>query len=95
MKALIDHGANVNAEDSIGNTPLNLACISGRLPIVGVLLRSGASLSPTTSQTTPLIAALSRLQQLMTDQCSLSSPDMKSDILEVNDSIQFLPLFDR
>jgi ankyrin repeat protein len=83
-KALIDHGADINAEDSLGNTPLHLACISGRLAIVGVLLRAGANLSPTKTRTTPLTLALSRLQSLMNEQRAISSPEVKSEIIEVN-----------
>jgi hypothetical protein len=81
---LIDHGADVNAEDSIGNTPLHLACISSRLGIVGVLLRAGANLSATKSRVTPLTLALSRLQKMMNEKRTISSPEVKAEILEVN-----------
>ncbi|CAF4260730.1 unnamed protein product, partial [Adineta steineri] len=82
-KALIDHGANVNAEDSLGNTPLHLACISGRLAIVGILLRAGATLSATKSRATPLTLALSRLQSMMNEKRTISSPNVKAEILEL------------
>ncbi len=85
-KALVDHGADVNAEDSLRNTPLHLACISGRLAIVGVLLRAGANLSPTKSRATPLTVVLNRLQSMMNERRTISSPEVKSEILEVDET---------
>lgn len=82
-KALIDHGADVNVEDTLGNTPLHLACISGRVAIVGVLLRAGATLSATKSRASPLILALSRLQSMMNEKRTISSPAIKTEILEL------------
>ena len=80
---MIDHGADVNVEDCLGNTPLHLACISGRLAIVGVLLRAGASLAATQSRATPLTLALSRLQSMMNEKRTISSPEVKTEIIEV------------
>ncbi|CAF3643437.1 unnamed protein product [Rotaria socialis] len=82
-KALIDHGANFNAEDSLGNTPLHLACISSRLAIVGILLRAGANLSSTKSRSTPLTIALSRLQSMMNEKRTIASPEIKAEIIEL------------
>ena len=73
----------MNAQDSLGNTPLHLACISGRVAIVGVLLRAGANLGASRTRATPLTLALSRLQCLMNEQRTISSPTLKSEILEV------------
>lgn len=74
----------MNAEDSLGNTPLHLACVGSRLPIVGVLLRAGASLAATKTRATPLTLAFSRLQSFMNERRTISSPEMKAEILEVN-----------
>lgn len=87
VKALIDHGADVNAEDCIGNTPLHLACVSGRVAIVGVLLRAGASLSATKLRSTPLTLVLSRLQSMMNEKRTISSPTLKAEILDVRSSL--------
>ena len=80
---MIDHGADVNAQDCIGNTPLHLACISGRVGIVGVLLRAGANLSPTECRSTPLSLALGRLQSMMNEKRTISSSTAKAEILDV------------
>lgn len=92
VKALVDHGADVNAEDCIGNTPLHLACISGRVAIVGILLRAGANLSPTKTRSTPLTLALSRLQSMMNEKRTISSPTVKAEILDVrrNENLHLL-----
>lgn len=67
---------------------MHLACISGRVAIVGVLLRAGASLSATKSRAMPLTLALNRLQSMMNEKRTISSADMKTEILEV-DQIMF------
>lgn len=88
---MIDHGADVNIEDSIGNTPLNLACTSGQIAIVGVLLRAGARLSSTKLHPTPLVVALTRLQSMMVDdKLSISSAEVRKAILEVSFTSVFL-----
>lgn len=89
-KALVDHGADVNAEDSIGNTPMHLACISGRISMVGVLLRAGATVSATKSRSSPLTLALSRLQSMMNERRTISSPEVKTEIIEVKHMVSFL-----
>lgn len=52
--------------------------------MVGVLLRAGANLSPTKTRATPLTLALSRLQSMMNERRTISSPEVKSEIVEVN-----------
>jgi ankyrin repeat protein len=87
VKALIDHGADVNAQDCIGNTPLHLACISGRLAIVGVLLRANATLSISSDRVSPLASALNRLQSMLNEKRTIASPIVKAEVLEVDINI--------
>src|SRR5215470_15860277 len=42
VMSLINAGANVNAKDSFGRTPLSLAAQHGRVETIDVLLRAGA-----------------------------------------------------
>jgi ankyrin repeat protein len=41
---LLDHGVDVNKQDSYGNTPLMVACSSRQFEIVNILLNRGAKL---------------------------------------------------
>lgn len=44
MRLLLDHGANVNAEDSEKWTPLHAAATCGNLNLVRILIQRGANL---------------------------------------------------
>ncbi|KAI0887568.1 ankyrin [Annulohypoxylon maeteangense] len=52
-KILLDHGADISAEDDIGRTPLHLAVIADSLPKVKFLVEHGAKLSIDSSGDTP------------------------------------------
>jgi ankyrin repeat protein len=45
VKRLIDAGADVNARNLDGNTPLHLACLWGHMDIVRLLIETGAELN--------------------------------------------------
>ena len=45
LRQAILTGVNVNATDGDGLTPLHLACIHGRLAMVKILVRHGASMA--------------------------------------------------
>ena len=44
VSLLLDHGANVNAEDSFGNTPFLTACHNGNLEMVQLFVEKGVDL---------------------------------------------------
>ena len=44
VSLLLDHGANVNAEDSFGNTPFITACHNGNLEMVELFMEQGVDL---------------------------------------------------
>ena len=61
IKLLIEHGANLNAQDNNGNTPLYDACWYGYLEIVQSLLNRGADVTMETAKgITPLEIAAER-----------------------------------
>ncbi|MFM9936546.1 MAG: ankyrin repeat domain-containing protein [Novosphingobium sp.] len=61
MQFLVGHGANVNARDARGTTPLVLAANLGFLEGVDFLITSGARLDePNNTGETPLISAVHR-----------------------------------
>jgi uncharacterized protein len=61
MQFLVAHGANVNARDARGTTPLVLACNLGFIEGVDFLITSGAKVDePNNTGETPLITAVHR-----------------------------------
>ncbi len=61
MQFLVAHGANVNARDARGTTPLVLACNLGFIEGVDYLISSGAKVDePNNTGETPLITAVHR-----------------------------------
>jgi ankyrin repeat domain-containing protein 17 len=56
---LIKHNANLNAEDSSGNTALHYASAYGWIECVSLLIQAGADPTPENSwKTTPITIAL-------------------------------------
>ena len=60
VKLLMEHGADLNAQSSSGNTPLHYACCGGYEDVVVTLLDAGASIEETNENGhTPLMEAAS------------------------------------
>ncbi len=60
VKLLIEHGANVNAKSSVGNTALTYACCGGYEDVVRILLDAGADVEHQNDNGhTPLMEAAS------------------------------------
>ena len=68
--ALLNCGANIEARDSQGETPLRRAVNCGKLEVAAVLLRYGADVhSPGSKGLTPLTAARTvAMKKLLTTQ---------------------------
>ncbi len=60
IQDLIANGANVNATDQEGNTPLVTACVFGRTRYISVFIRAGADVNAGGSAGTPLEVALAK-----------------------------------
>src|SRR5438105_10751437 len=57
VHALLKRGADPNAQNALGLTPLFFAAASGQVPMVEILLQAGAKLDPPSPYGTPLTAA--------------------------------------
>lgn len=65
VKLLLDHGANPNQIDSLGNTPLHLAAITSKISVVTLLLKAGTNvLSSDRRGYNPLQLAQAKLRML-------------------------------
>lgn len=60
LDTLIQHGAEVNTTDSLGNTPLYYATQAGHLEAVRILLKKGADPNAGSGEQTPLYHAAGR-----------------------------------
>jgi ankyrin repeat protein len=62
LKLLIDAGANLNAQDRDGSTPMRLAAIANRYDLVYVMLASGADPFIKTKAGTTLMSTIKRIR---------------------------------
>jgi ankyrin repeat protein len=67
VRYLLDHGADLNARDEVGNTALGEASYYGQMPVIKELLSRGANINTLSSTGTPLDIALSRSNDLVAD----------------------------
>ncbi|XP_077618221.1 ankyrin repeat domain-containing protein 54 isoform X2 [Crocuta crocuta] len=84
---LLDHGADPNQRDGLGNTPLHLAACTNHVPVITTLLRGGARVDALDrAGRTPLHLAKSKLNILQEghSQC------LEAVRLEVKQIIQML-----
>uniref|UniRef100_A0A1D5QFP7 Ankyrin repeat domain-containing protein 54 n=2 Tax=Macaca TaxID=9539 RepID=A0A1D5QFP7_MACMU len=65
VQLLLDHGADPNQRDGLGNTPLHLAACTNHVPVITTLLRGGARVDALDrAGRTPLHLAKSKLNIL-------------------------------
>ncbi|XP_073448716.1 ankyrin repeat domain-containing protein 54 isoform X2 [Aquarana catesbeiana] len=84
---LLDHGADPNQRDGLGNTPLHLAACTSHVPVITTLLRGGARVDALDrAGRTPLHLAKSKLNILQDGK----SQTLESLRLEVKQIIQML-----
>lgn len=67
VRYLLDHGANLNAIDSNGNTALTEATYYGHVSVIKELLDRGANINSLSSAGTPLDIALSKNNDAVAD----------------------------
>jgi len=67
VRYLLDHGADLNALDSAGNTALTEATYYGHASVIKELLLRGANINSSSSAGTPLDIALSKNDEAVVD----------------------------
>ena len=67
VKLLLDRGANVEARNDRGETPLLKAARSNHIEMVKLLLKTGAEIDAKAGSATPLHTAISRGHQDMVE----------------------------
>lgn len=84
FRLLLQHGANPNQKDSVGNTPLHLSACTNHFDVVTDLLRAGTDVSTLDNNgRNPLQLAQSKLKLIM--QCAKSGNE---DALRVKKEVQ-------
>ncbi|XP_059328817.1 ankyrin repeat domain-containing protein 54 isoform X2 [Ammospiza nelsoni] len=87
IQLLLDHGADPNQRDGLGNTPLHLAACTNHVPVITTLLRGGARVDALDrAGRTPLHLAKSKLNILQEG----FSHSLEAVRLEVKQIIQML-----
>lgn len=82
---LLDHGANPNKQDVIGNTPLHLAVCSSKLDIVILLLKNGANVNMSDyTGRTPIQLARSKLSLLSKNCKTLPTVNLKLESTKIS-----------
>lgn len=83
VKLLLQKGANPNLRDCVGNTPLHLATVTNKLPVITLLLEAGTDvLSLDHHGYNPVQLAQSKLRLLQVLKY-MDTDKMKKDVQEV------------
>jgi cytohesin len=77
---LIDKGANVNAKDAWGGTPLHKAAANGKKEVAELLIAAGADVNAKTNNDTPLHAAASHGQTEVVELLIAKGADVNAKV---------------
>lgn len=77
-RLLLDFGADPNAKDRIGNTPLHLAACTNSVPVITLLLKAGTHISSTNS---PLQLAITKFNIIK--RSAMPHPVLKEQVAQV------------